>query len=567
MLRSLEKIVKYRSTRKIKWDRPMDSLGIWLYTNIGSILGINTALDYVSKNASSHEDWAMAGTYATGLTMLTAINVYLLPKILKKTWQFHNRRFLKGQKTTSLSWLKTGAGVLGLAALLPSVENSLKNFRYDGERVLGSFVRPEIVRLDYGQENLERVLPAYPVKLNGGMQSTGALQGVELSDLFMKYAGIKGVVPEKVNIDFKSQLSSMWKEKIDKSKNKVVEQVFDEQVSDYLKSVPKTMTIDDYVNQVSDSIREVRINLNWGMVKTKKNLSEPQMELLRAISYTVTARDLLSFSLSELMPSRNGNINVAVLDFLLRAAGREYVELLPALGDKETSFGLYQFTKYAVFDTGNEVRGASIINRSLPKNISIPGSVRYLNGNDHHKAAYLNAINNLAEFIKRLDRSQVGILQVAYLDKKRDLAAMIGLMHHSPEHGINAGEKWLNNGAKSSYVSSVNKRKGEYARKTVANFDALYHVTKSESRIRSREDIDSIFNYIRTNHGGFDVFRYQVKPKDGAMVIARKFNEWDKENKDRYHTVTFKGVVRVNGVYVGNTIEKGDTVYVLAKKK
>jgi len=154
---------------------------------------------------------------------------------------------------------------------------------------------------------------------------------------------------------------------------------------------------------LKEAIELVRSSLDWRKVGAIKGLDERRLRLVQNISYYLGEREVMAYSLTELCPSSNGRANVKLIDFLLRNAGREYVELLPALGDKLLSYGPKQWTKWAVYEGKGGPRGASIIDQAMPQTIDLPGSVAELRGNQHFMASMEFIINNLAYTIKDLD--------------------------------------------------------------------------------------------------------------------------------------------------------------------
>ncbi|MBQ5945256.1 hypothetical protein IJL65_02410 [bacterium] len=46
----------------------------------------------------------------------------------------------------------------------------------------------------------------------------------------------------------------------------------------------------------------------------------------------------------------NGEFNKQIFDLLLQNSGVNYLSKVPAIYDNKTSYGLYQFTEYALHD-------------------------------------------------------------------------------------------------------------------------------------------------------------------------------------------------------------------------
>lgn len=313
-------------------------------------------------------------------------------------------------------------------------------------------------------------------KQNPTYKISGRLRGKWLTGYYSWYTNIKGWAPTEVSVDFRKQLNNLWERKMKRTSNSVVRQAYNERVKEYLDPnfKPTTMSIEKYLGLTKAAMKEVNDNIEWNTVGEVKELNPRRQKLLEDISRSLTEKDLISYALTELMPKDDGKgRNPAVLDFLLTYAGMEYVHLIPALGDSLTSFGPYQWTSYAIYDAEEKRRGASIINLALPKEKRIPGSVIYLRENDQHKAAYLFAIGNLADIIKRLNETQLSVLENCWQNKKSDIVQYIATAHHCPGDALNIAKKWLDNKAKDSYHKSCYGRFKSYAERTIANIDAL----------------------------------------------------------------------------------------------
>jgi len=307
---------------------------------------------------------------------------------------------------------------------------------------------------------------------------SGNLQGLRVNGLFGNYLGVEGKIDEEISADFRDQLEKLWQKKLDRSNNSVVKATFSERVKPYIDGTltPTRISLDDYMKQASSSIQQVRDNLDWDIVQERVplgNQADRKLNILKSITDQIDAKTLTAYALTELMPSEKAQTNISVLDFLLRNAGREYVELIPAMYDKFTSFGPYQWTQYAVFDANGETRGASRVNRAIPKELRIPGSVIYLKGNDHHKAAFLNAVANLGDMIAGLNDSQLKVLERVHKTRNKDITEFIAGAHHSPANARKIAKRWLDNDAKLEYLASCHRRHIAYARKTYQNWEAL----------------------------------------------------------------------------------------------
>ena len=201
------------------------------------------------------------------------------------------------------------------------------------------------------------------------------------------------------------------------------------------------------------------------------------MRVLKKVCSAVNAQDLLAYSLTELMPSADGKLNVNVLEFLLKNAGREYIESIPAIYDAKTSFGPYQFTEFALFDHKGQKRGSSIPNQALPGKDRIPGSVSKLRGKDHYKAGYLFMVDNMANFVHKIGWSELGILENQFKENKDDVIAFLATAHHGPGWANKYATNWLKDKAKKHYQDyCTSDAYKQYANKTKANLKAIREI-------------------------------------------------------------------------------------------
>ncbi|HJX05114.1 MAG TPA: lytic transglycosylase domain-containing protein [Candidatus Nanoarchaeia archaeon] len=113
----------------------------------------------------------------------------------------------------------------------------------------------------------------------------------------------------------------------------------------------------------------------------------------------------------------------------------------------------------------------------------------------------------------------------------------------------------------------------EYPVKVMAAMSYMVNGTAPEepeavaSSLSPNQNMGSEFKFLRKRNDGDYVFSYAVKKGDTPIGIARKFNATDASNGDNYRDVSFKtGVVNSKGYFVGNTINPGQEIYVVAGK-
>ncbi len=311
--------------------------------------------------------------------------------------------------------------------------------------------------------------------------NTGPLEGhtFKPNDLFAFFTGIEGKVPPKVVINYFEQLKLLFRKKNDfvqrHHRPKVAfKQVEDELLKEYSQKPPERMNITTYQKSVASAIELVNKNIVWKEVQERMHLDADQLKILREITGSITAKHLTAYALTELMPSMDGNLNKDVYEFLLGGAGARYIYSIPAIFDDSLSFGPYQFTSGALMDAGdNNPIGASKINCALPEQCKIGGSVSQLRGSDHHIAALLFAMHNLARLIKKLSRKELENLKSTWHNNIIGITQFIATAHHLPKPAFSSARRWLDAGAKKPFEISCSKSIKEYALKTKSNLAAL----------------------------------------------------------------------------------------------
>lgn len=333
----------------------------------------------------------------------------------------------------------------------------------------------EVEEQEIGEE-----LPELPeIPYNPKRCETETLAGRRFADLYTKYTNIKGTVPKTAYIDFDYQLHELWKQKERRSSyGKVVVQTGRRLRKEYREKPLHKVEIVSYIRQVEVAVGDVKKNFNWKVFGGIKKLRTEELEFVESIGKSVNAKDLLAYSLTELMPSADGKLNVKVLEFLLKNAGQEYVESIPAIYDPKTSFGPYQFTEFALYDHKGTRRGASIANRALPESKKIPGSVSKLRTVAHHKAAYLFMVDNIANLVHKIDWDKFDVLKKQLEKNKDDIIAYAATAHHGPAPANRYATKWLKDDAKKPYREYCGRVYKLYAQKTEANLKAIREIGK-----------------------------------------------------------------------------------------
>ena len=237
--------------------------------------------------------------------------------------------------------------------------------------------------------------------------------------------------------------------------------LYEDEVIRFDEATNHKIALADYVTEFEDLIKETSQNINWDELASKGYLwgknKEEKLELLKGFADRISAEDLVSIAMKELLPPGSAEYKAEILDFLLSVRGKQFVDHMPSLNDDLASIGLYQLTSYAV--NGKKGTGASAINQFLPENMQIPGSIIYLGDWDHEKAAYLNLVASLADNISRLDKKAIDHLKDI---SDEDFNLLLGGFHHRPKDARTAVEYWSANNAEFPLIISMNERLTNY---------------------------------------------------------------------------------------------------------
>jgi hypothetical protein len=290
-------------------------------------------------------------------------------------------------------------------------------------------------------------------------------------------SGVSGKVPKSAHVDFEKNLKGMWAKKLRRKKGvtRAAEHAANQAVRYYSVNQTKT-TIQGYVNWIDGDIEGLKKTIDWaGLCGVK--LKGPRCSLLRKLTSEIYAADLVAYGMTELLPSANGTLNVHFMDMLLRNAGREYLEVIPAIHDKYASLGLWQFTQFAVYSSG-EVRGASEVNLYVGEKYKIPGSVLSLQGAHHHRAAFMFAVSNMKNLVQMMSDKEVDNLKKSGRNHLDEIVQFIAIAHHLPGPAIKGARKWAANNMKKELRVSLGPKLHRYATKTQGNLEALYKMIK-----------------------------------------------------------------------------------------
>ncbi len=304
------------------------------------------------------------------------------------------------------------------------------------------------------------------------------ISGRKLGGLYADMLGVSGTIPTSATVNFAENLADMWARKI--NRKKISDASVDNAhtpLSVFLEN-PKKINLKKFVSEADAEITLVNKNIRWSSMCKSYKLAEVECKMLKTIVLDIRGVDLIAYGMTELMPSAEGDLNVKILNILLQNAGSNYIMAVPAMYDQMLSFGLYQFTSYALRDDGKKLEGASRVNKHLQKSAQIPGSVIKLRNGENHRAAYLFAIHNFALLCKQTNAKEFAVLRLATKRKPGDLVTFMATAHHAPGLAIKSARVWLQKGAKEDLNPYLIGRLKPYGKKTDANLAALERVIK-----------------------------------------------------------------------------------------
>ncbi len=334
--------------------------------------------------------------------------------------------------------------------------------------------------------------PTYgPMRVNGEVDTfivdLRPLRGMKLGNLNAWYLGVQGTAPEFEQINFVENLGDLWQRKLARGATPATQKSYQEVVARYQAGDRGLKTLPEFVAEADNEIKAVHAALDYNSLcqewdervrtsqaKEKHYLSADGCSLLKDIAAQISGRDLVGYGMTELLPSRNGDVNVQLMEVLLQNAGSEYLNSLPALGDSMFSFGFYQFTSYAIRHDASGAEGASMINLYVDKSAHLTtGSVMGLKGTENHRAAFMFAVYNIANWIRFSKPEERSKLRRLYRGNMDQVAQFMAVAHHLPSPAIRQARQWVKHGGEKSLVEYLGPELTIYANKTRENRAAL----------------------------------------------------------------------------------------------
>jgi hypothetical protein len=538
-------ILSHKSKGKVLFDKYVDPILFRL--GAYGVFGYSAERlhEYISDNID--DSLIKAGIYAGVASSLVLSETCIIGPIVRKIkktkdWQYQEGRPVKTLKSmikscTALAALVTLFWYQGIEGpvskkseqLLNPVQNTMQvmdksNYK---ESSSPSQIPDESIKTSPEEKKKHDIFMAFAdYQSEDGKVALGPLEGIAWGGLPFSYTQISGEYPAFAMIDWKKNLDKMWQQKIRLSNNPAVDETYQKQIRPSFDREWKTSNLEDYLTRVEQIITDTREDIDWQKVQDIYRLDDDQLQILYEVAHALDAKDMLSYSMTELMPNA-GPKALMMYEFILRHAGERFLASVPAMGDKLVSFGMYQFTKYAI-DVGQrkvnvaeereptkyeiviEKNGASIMNDALPKNKKIPDKVGLIEGDDHHKAAYIFMLNNMAHALNSLKKHDIiDTFRENWKSHKSELIQFFAGSHYRTTVARENFTNWVDHGMRSQFKKSCSESILHYVRKTEKNY-AVLHDDSYETFIAQRlEDIKP--------KPAFAVI--DELPEEGAVVI------------------------------------------------
>jgi hypothetical protein len=276
---------------------------------------------------------------------------------------------------------------------------------------------------------------------------------------------------------------------------------------------------------------ENRGDTDWGQIQRDFKLSDYEVNAVRGALESVSGETLGAYAMTELFPQAPGDRehgaqkNEAVLDYALRNAGTDYVELQPALFDEYLSFGQFQHTSFVVRNDPRVTAAANLVNNALPEQHHVPGSMKYIDDETHIDAAYGLLTTQLSRLVRGTDSTETARIRSA---SDKELSMMAAGLHHNPDDTWSAVGDWADKGGglKPKWFGST----ADYVEQTVANYEEL----SSPSSLRR---MNTYFQRAARNPCGDEFVYFDV---DGRMEdespfhVSSRFDEFDAVAGNRF---------------------------------
>ena len=369
---------------------------------------------------------------------------------------------------------------------------------------------------------------------SGSDKGTSRLKGHLLTGYRAQYAGMEPGVFDADSSSFEESLEESWREKRATASNQhAVDHIIEEQVQTYERSQSQKLSLDAYLDQLESEFRQTQRSTRWDTIQTDFELDSTETRAVRGALDNVSGETLGAYMMTELLPQTPGRRrysakkNEAVLDYALRNGGTEFLEGQPANNDAYASFGVFQNSSFVVRNDKEVTAAANIVNEALPEDRRVPGSMMYLDDEEHVYAAYGVLTAQLSRLVEEGDSAVERRVARA---SPEDMAKLAAGLHHNPQDTWSAVGTWSESqtGLQPSWFSGTE----EYVKQTQINYDQL----RSDARLQPKT-IDRHFDRSHQNPCGDEFHYFKVSgplTDESPRKVAETFDHLDGRTGDEY---------------------------------
>lgn len=319
---------------------------------------------------------------------------------------------------------------------------------------------PEIIYTGIAEDKISNV-NFQPIKTLG------------INNISLSYFDFSGKIPDSAEVNWNNSLDLLWNKKLEiKNVSPATKKAADKIISEFALADSETMTVNAHIANLDNTLNEVKRDFNWSGLCRKYNLTSSECYNLVYVAHNIDANMLTAYSMTELMPYREGNRNYALMSIYMENAGVRYLDAIPALGDTYLSMGRYQFTSFAIGYDDDGARPANMIAEFSP-NYPIPGSVVKLNGIESDLAAYYFSVYNVMTLLKKMTPNGNARFKNNCINKKDQLVEYIATAHHNPTWARKRAIEWIGEDCKKPLLSYQGERLEVYSIKTATNYNAI----------------------------------------------------------------------------------------------
>lgn len=402
-----------------------------------------------------------------------------------------------------------GLGVAAVAGLaIKELSNDTEDDSPENENSIQS--APPVSQAQAPENTIDRRLDFLNVEPAPQQINMGRLTGVSFAHEFQMMMGIEGRAKEVENIDFRKNISIMWRAKLERYKRNAGDysptllQAAQKAISEYSTGDQNSSSLSAENENINTIINSLRRKINFVAIGNRFKSSNSKKRLFDRLQSFITSKSLLNYSLTEIMPPSNGTVRVGIsmFDFLLKHAGTKFLDFIPALNDDLLSMGPYQFTPPALSDA------ITFQARYLTGGTPLTRDVSELRMADNHAAAFLFGLNNLVFAIDKIENLD-HLLDNSFTNNlitTVDVEDFLTAAHHSPVRAYEAFKKFLELNLDYKRTLDAENRKPARQRRSggVTRPNYLIALISISPRVsvysqRSRRNRIALDNAFRTN--------------------------------------------------------------------